>query len=513
MSRRITSGARRVTNIVLGVITTILLVAALTVLFVIPGPQSWTDAVAATDDAIDQSVSPTQSELYCPAPMGLADTGTYGDSAFQSSVGNLSTQARYATFGSVYTSMVSAFGGSASTSDVTLKDHDLTDDADVKTGAQQVNDSALMDTRMLQAAEGTGSTGTIASWADDGDLKGVSAASCIPTSLSQSFLLTGSTTGTTQQLIVANPSTKPTSVDLAIWGSHQSGKLALSTQSALTVPAGGEASLDLSAAVSDQDGLYVTVSSKETPIAAVVRTVAMDGLTSKGSDFALPLSGMSNASVSPSVEAGDEVTAYLYTHADTATELSWITSHGLVQAEKATLTAGQVSVVDLGKAPDGALGVMSTAEDKLAMSIRTVRAGDGQQTDFALVNAAAPVRRSGVVVPDGVTATLTVANTSSTEQTVTVQAYNADGDALNSKDITIGANSAERIAAKDFNKDGSSATIFMMTDDSHKVAWNARLTRDGLGDGKIAGISSVESVSLMPMTSHVWARSNAGIVR
>ena len=77
--------------------------------------------------------------------------------------------------------------------------------------------------------------------------------------------------------------------------------------------------MELSAAVDGQHGLFVTVSSKETPIASVVRTVTMDGLTPKGSDFALPLPTASNASVAPSITAGDAVTAYLFAKADTST--------------------------------------------------------------------------------------------------------------------------------------------------------------------------------------------------
>ncbi|MBT1164711.1 DUF5719 family protein [Bifidobacterium felsineum] len=513
MSKHITAGARRVTNIVLGAITTVILVAALVALFIIPGPQSWTDSVVATDDAMDQTVSPTQAQTYCPAPMGLVDTGTYGDSEFQVSTGNLSTKARYASFGSVYSSTVSALGQEASSSDLTLKDNDLTDDADVKTGEQDVDSSRLMDTRMLQASAGTGSVGSIASWADTGDLKGVSAASCVATALSQSFLLAGSATGTTQQLIVANPSTKPTTVDLSIWGSKQSGKMALSTQSSLTIPAEGESSLDLAASVSDQDGLFVTVSSKETPIAAVVRTVVMDGLTSKGSDFALPLAASSNTSVVPSVNDSDAVTAYLFARSDTNTELSWITSHGLVHAKDVAIKAGQVQVVDLGSAPKEALGVMSTAEDKLSLSVKASRSGDDQQADFALMNAAAPAQFSAMSVPDDVAGTITVANASNAEQHITIHGFDAQGNAVASKDITLGANAAQSIAAKDFNEDDAQASIFMMEDESGKVGWSIRLTHDNLGDGKVAGLASVESVSLMPATAHVWARSNAAIVR
>ena len=156
-----TSGFKRAIGIVLGVITMLVLIALFVVLVMAPIPNIWVDKVTASDNAIDQTVSPTQSETYCPAPIGLADTGTYGDSAFQATVGNLSTQARYAAFGSVYSATVSAIGQKSSSDDVTLKDADSTDDSSVKTGAQKINQGArLINTRMLQAAAGTGTVGT-----------------------------------------------------------------------------------------------------------------------------------------------------------------------------------------------------------------------------------------------------------------------------------------------------------------------------------------------------------------
>ena len=83
-----TSGFKRAIGIVLGVITMLVLIALFVVLVMAPIPDIWADKVTASDNAIDQTVSPTQSETYCPAPIGLADTGTYGDSAFQATVGN-----------------------------------------------------------------------------------------------------------------------------------------------------------------------------------------------------------------------------------------------------------------------------------------------------------------------------------------------------------------------------------------------------------------------------------------
>lgn len=67
--------------------------------------------------------------------------------------------------------------------------------------------SRLQDTRLLTASNGTGAV-SVMSWATDGDLKGVSAASCVVPALKQAFLLSGTKTGLTQQLVVANPSAR-----------------------------------------------------------------------------------------------------------------------------------------------------------------------------------------------------------------------------------------------------------------------------------------------------------------
>ncbi|PWG65299.1 DUF5719 family protein [Bifidobacterium callitrichidarum] len=516
-ARKSTSSVpRRVMRVVTGIITMIVLIALFAALMILPGPKSLIDRVQATTDAIDQTVSPTQSETYCPAPMALADSGTYGDSEFQATVGNLATQARYAAFGSVYSASVAAFGddSASASSAVTLKDDDATDEDQVKTGSEKISQgSRLIDTHMLTAEAGTGTAGSIASWASDGDLKGVSAASCVATALRQSFLLPSTATGTTQQLIVANPSTKPTTVDVSVWGSKSAGKLTMSTQSTLTVPAGGESTLELSAAATAQDGLYATVSSKETPIAAVVRVVSMDGLTSKGSDFAMPLGAASNAAVASSVNEGDKATAYLFAHVDTRTELSWITASGLVHAQDVTVKAGQVSVVDLGDAPKGALGVMSTAEDKLFLTVKASRSGDGDQADFALINAAQPAAYAGLALPDDVTGTITLANLSNKEAKVTIHAYDAKGHAVKSRDVTLGANAAQAVKAADLADGDNAAVVLMVEDQDKQVGWNVRLSHDNLGDGKVAGLAAIGPTALVPSIAHVWARNDSTIVR
>ena len=94
----------------------------------------------------------------------------------------------------------------------------------------------------------------------------------------------------------------------------------------------------------------------------------------------------------------------------------------------------------------------------------------------------------------------------------TLHAYDADGKATASKEVEIDANAATTIDIKDLSKDNESAVLLMLEDQSQQIGWGVRLTHADLGDGKVAGLASLGATSLMPATTHVWARSNPSIV-
>ncbi|OZG68979.1 DUF5719 family protein [Bifidobacterium eulemuris] len=508
---------RKAARIGFGLLTMLVILAISAVLVFLPGPSSWVDDTSSeSGTAVSHTVSPTQLSTYCPSPMGLSDTETYGDSAYQASVGNQSSTARYAAFGSVYRSTISAFGADDGEEDsLSLESTGLNDaDAVLVDGEELAQNSAsrLMDTRLLSSGQGVGVAGAVASQATDGDLKGVSAASCIATDLTHSFLLAGTETGTTQQLIVANPSSKATTVDIQAWGSDASGALTLATSSTLAVPAYGESTMDIAAAASGQDGLYMTVSSAQTPVAAVVRTVSMDGLDSKGSDFAMPLGEASTASVVPSIAQGDETTAYLFSTEDTDAVLSWVGEDGLDQAEEVTLEARRVTVIDLGQAPQGALALAVDAETEVNLAVATARSGADNQADFALTNAAHPVESSAVVIPDGMSARVTLANASDAAHTVTLHVYDTSGSHLGDHDIEVGANAAVSLTGDDLSGDDGTAAVLVLDDESHEIGWGVLLTNSAVDEADMAGLATLEATSLMPQHTQVWARSQNGIV-
>ena len=101
----------------------------------------------------------------------------------------------------------------------------------------------------------------MASWASNGDIAGVAASTCINTQLNQSFLISGTKEGTTQQLLIANPTDKSTTVQLSMTGTEP-GQIVMATQSSVVVGAGEQRTVDLAAAAPNQDALRVNLVSQ-----------------------------------------------------------------------------------------------------------------------------------------------------------------------------------------------------------------------------------------------------------
>ena len=328
------------------VVSAVVLIALMTV-FVCYRP--WMglvdDAGGAAAGAYD--VSTERIEQYCPGRMALMDSDSYGDSEFQASSGNITSSARYAALGSVYMSSVTPMADADAEAE-RLSDGDDADAIAVLSGA--VDDGpTLFDTRLTASEDGTGAAGSVASWATDGDLRGVAAATCVVPSLSQSFMLPATATGTTQELVVSNPSDRATAVTMRVWGSSDGEAISLTTGNTLTVDAHGESSVDLAAAASGQDGLFVTLDSDETPVAAVVRMTRMDGLNPQGIDYIPPVSQSSSDAVIPSVREGDAVWVTVRAEETASVTVSWLTAQGTTAADEGQLDAGRVTMFDLGR--------------------------------------------------------------------------------------------------------------------------------------------------------------------
>ena len=469
-------------RIALAVISVLLIVVLMAVTLIYRPSWLHADTPTVERSSVGRTVSPRQRQTYCPSRMTIADTDAYGDSEYQASNGNIASSARYAAFGSVFHSSVASMGAdmTASVSMLDKKD-DSSDDIFVASG--NVDDgSRLQDTRLLTASNGTGAVSSVMSWATDGDLKGVSAASCVVPALKQAFLLSGTKTGLTQQLVVANPSAKDTSVTIRIWGSDKSGALALST-----------------------------VTGTDTPVAAIVRTVSMDGLTSKGSDYALPNNAFAKSLALYGLNGGDHATLYLYTSRKTDVTVSWIDSKGAQQTNQQELKANRASAIDLGDVPKSATGIAIAASEPVSATAKISDDGPDGQSDFALVNASAPAKISAIAVPDQSTATVGFVNTADGDRTAIVTAYDTDGKQVDRREIAIRPSASTSVRIADIN-DGDVAAI-RLKDPAQAVVWNLRVGQKDVSGAKLAGLAIIGAVDLKEAREQVWANQDMTVVR
>lgn len=500
--------ARRMLRIVTASVTGLVVVAALAALCV-AGAVGPVDGAGASGAGAGHEVSQSRLESYCDRSMPLADDADYGDSEFQASAGDLSYAARYAALGSVYDASARPLDASADAADaagaIALNRADGEDGgAFVVSSADGARGHILL-TDLLKAGEGTGQVGATVSKAKEGDLRGISAATCVVPALTARFLVTGTQTGATQRLVVTNPSPKATAVDITLRGTSQAGALAMSTGGTLTVGPSSQATLDLSAAASGEDALYVTVASGQTPVAVVVRSVTMDGLTPHGSEVAVPLADSASTLALPGVRQGDRVRLLAYARDGAHATVSWVTGDGLVDAGDHDLPADQVASLDLGDAPDGAMAVLVTADSKVTVGAVATRDGADGQQDYALVPAATPAGSGAVALPDGVRATLTLANTTDANTSVTVTTYGADGREDEAKQVELGADGAEGMDV--------TGSVVVVEDPDDAVAWSVRLTDGGLDKAKVAGLSVLGPTPLDVRQTTVWATQSQQVVR
>ena len=321
----------------------------------------------------------------------------------------------------MFRSSVGLLGADEATSSLVLNKDDAGSDDDIFMASGTVDDGAqLQNTRLLSASDGTGAASSVMSWATEGDLKGVSAASCVAPALKQSLMVSGTKTGMTQQLVVANPSAKATSVNIKVWGSDKSGALALSTGSTLTVGAGKESVLNLAAAAS-RAGCFVRyrVQRGHSRCGRGAHH-SMDGLVAKGSDYAVPNTVAAKTLAIDGLTEGDAVNLYVYPSRQADVTVSWTDDQGLKKTNQQTLESNRVSVIDLGSVPKSATGLTISASEPVSVAAKITNDGDDDQADFALVNASVPMSVSAMAVPDHATAQVGITNISGDERTATL---------------------------------------------------------------------------------------------
>lgn len=489
-------------------VVSVLIIGAMSIGMTVLRPfKGFADTSAGRGSVMSQTVSQLQLSSYCPARMGLADTASFGDREFRVSAGNIASAARYSAFGAVYRSTVGGLADDGQ-DDVVLGSSDQ--DGSVFAASGDVDKApTLMNTRLLESRNGTGFAAAMASWATQGDLRGLSATSCIGLSLEHSFLLPGMQTGNTQQLVIANPSSKPTSVRVRVWGTTRAGALKLSTGETVTVKAFGETTVDLSAAAPNQDGLYVTLVSRQTPVASVVRAVSMNGLEPSGSEYAVPLPSADTVAVMPAAMGKRHVTVFAFANGTGDISLSWITDKGKVDAVRDRVEAGKVTVIDLGQTPENALALVNESDQPVHIMARMLQEGRSQR-DFAFVTPSLSSSSSAISIPGDLRATISMANPSDETSTATFVAYDAQGRQVGQREVSVPGQSALALDVSDIAED---AVIVRCDVTGGGLAWNASLSSDAVDDADLAGLAVINANALGKSESQITVSENPSIVR
>lgn len=490
---------------VISLLTGAALIAAFVGLFVVPA--SWGLDNPQRSGRYSVQVGQTILEKYCPGRMQLADTGSFGDNAFSVSEGDSKGQTRTAAFGSVYSSDLSAL---QSDQEQSANDTDLTDTSNAVMQGQSANEQGLLSTvQMLSTDEGEGSAAATASWATKGDLQGMSATSCVVPQLEQSMMTAPTTTGWTQQLILANSSDKATTVSIQAWGTKTGQPVALETDSSVSVNAHAERVVNLSAAAPDQQALYVTLTSSATPVAAVTRVVHMDGLTPRGSDFAVSGSEASKTVSLAGIVSGAQTDVSVFSKQSGTATLSWITRSGIKKARSLRLTGQQINALSLGKAPTDAYGIVVDGDVKLDASARCTQSSS-KQSDFLIVNSVPSFQASAITIPDGVNAAVTMVNASDTGAKVSFTGYDAKGKRVGGKTLDVAASRSMRMDMGDIV---AGAVSLSMETENSSVTWSAQLSQQQLSTAKVIGLAHIGPSTLMPSQATVVPEQSLDVVR
>ena len=497
----------------LSVIGTLVIILAMVAALAVYRPlENLVDSTQVDRGSAVNTVDQTQLISYCPARMRLPDTGSFGDAQFQTSSGDLASAARYGAFGSAYRSTVGTLAQDSDTA-TDLQDGDSVDDLDVKMGTGNADDgSRLVVTHLLASQIGSGSASSVASWATKGDLRGLAVSSCVSPEPDQTLMLPETAAGVSQQLVVANPSAKATSVELKIWGTSQTGALNPSTNSAFTVRARSETTVDLTASAPDQDGLFVTVSSADTPVSAVVRVVKMQGLNVRGSEFIDPSAGAFSSSVLAGVRGGDRVSLTVFAHKNPSVSLSWVTPDGLIPIDDVRMKADAVSHVDLGTAPNRALALVYNADSPIWAQAQTSRSGSSNQQDVAYLSALRPTGAAAVAVPGSLSSYATIVNPSDGRHTADITTFSADGGVSGTRKVTLKAHSAVRITMSDIARD-TGAVVIEQQDAQRALTWSMAFEQPKVNAASVAGIAVVSPSSLEPSGERIESILDQRVVR
>ncbi|MCK9794984.1 DUF5719 family protein [Isoptericola sp. 4D.3] len=484
--------------------------------------QSWTGAeqraVAAGTRTV--GVQPADATLVCPTPVALPKGADVGDAQFDATpVPTVSGLGALVLGGAEDGARTTALDGK--------------DEAPLDTGDDAAAQQGDVDgTRVLRATPVPGepfrAAGLLASVTAAGDLRGLGAGACGVPSTSQWLVGGGTEVGATATLTVQNPSERPATVALDVFG--PGGPVALGGSGTFTVAPHAQVTTRLESVAPEQDRLAVHVRASGARVTASLQTQAIDGLLPAGVDVltagAAPREAVAVGGVVSRGEAVDDPHAPRLRllapgEGGGAARVSVYGPSGPVVlrgADEVELEPGVVTDVPLGGLPAGGYTVVVDADVPVVAAARFDQPGEqpedsvvgGTPYDVAWAagqavagsGAAGPAGQVGV--PGGVRTALTLAAVPRTRDPdadpagaapVTLRAYDASGAEIGSRELDLAAGTTTSVPLSDVVADGTvpaGVSVDRGDGEGVVVSWAAVLRAD---DGTAAAGTLVASVA------------------
>ncbi|MGW6131512.1 DUF5719 family protein [Cellulomonas sp. NPDC055163] len=450
-------------------------------------------------------VPPPRSTLVCAGPLILPDDTGAGDSEFDPTPVDPVARVDALT-------AAAADGGAAAGS---LTDLGTGDVAGELTAGGPASVAGVPDPRaplVVRADPVDGRSARVAavtsSVVTEGDLRGLSAATCQRPGVDL-WLVGGSTAlESSASLVLTNPGTTPSDVDVELWG--PAGPVELAGGARQVVAPGSERVLVLPAVAAEQRRVVVHVVASGGSVTAHLQESRLTGFTPAGTDLVVPGHVPSTRQVVTGVSVlasavGEESQAVLRVLAPTepgSVRLTMLGPDGVAPlpgTDALELAAGEVTDVPLGGLPAGAYTAVVDADVPVVAAAATTRPGlPGELDDTPVLERAwsassAPGGGGLVALPEGVAATTVVTALADGDDPAdgrpveaVLRSFDAEGGVLGEQAVTLepGRSVAAPAAA---GTTGIELVVEAGEDPAVKVAWGVVL-EVGRPDGTLLSV-------------------------
>lgn len=333
-------------------------------------------------------VAPPRSTLVCAGPLILPDDTGAGDSQFDPTPVDPVARVDALTVpggpGGAATGALAALGTGAVV-------EELAAGPAASTAAVGDPDGPLVVRAEPVGAEPARAAATSSSIVTAGDLRGLSAASCQRPGVDL-WLVGGSTAlESTASLVLTNPGTTPSDVEVELWG--PSGPVELAGGARQVVAPGSERVLVLPAIAAEQRRVVVHVVASGGSVTAHLQDSRLNGFTPAGTGLVVPGAAPSTRQVVPSLSVlasavGDESQALLRVLAPAeqraTVRLALLGADGVTPlpgTDALELAPGEVTDVPLGGLLAGEYGVVVDSDVPVVAAAMTTRPGLAGELD------------------------------------------------------------------------------------------------------------------------------------